>query len=139
VRKHYNSERRTWRGRSYKKGGELVKDMKEDHQFRVKPGGAIETPYDDDLVDLVKDMGAKLTKVRRASNIEFETIGELSGWSVRATHDPELAIRLLPSLLGWELSRSGNILLFETREEALAEEMRFFWQLIPPKEETDAH
>lgn len=32
MNKHYNPERRTWRGRSYKRGGKIIKHMKENSE-----------------------------------------------------------------------------------------------------------
>jgi hypothetical protein len=104
--------------------------MKNEFELKIASDGTIETIYQDGLEEFTKEMGGEVAQVCRASNVEFEIIGRRKGWSVRAAHDPELAIRLNPELLGWGPSRRGNILLFETREEALKEEVRFFWQLL---------
>ena len=89
--------------------------------------------YKDELLPLYSELGDM--KVARASNVEWEEIDEAQGWSVRAAHDPELAIRIiLDGGYRKVVSRQGEIALFVTREAALESELNFFWELLPPRE-----
>lgn len=115
--------------------------MKNEMKFRIGPGGVIDTIYQDGLEEFAKDIGADLTTVCRASNVEWEEerVGPWvrKGWSVRAAHDNELALRENGILGVPEPSRDRErpVHFFGTREEALKLEVQFFWQLLPPKED----
>lgn len=100
--------------------------MKKRFSVRFKPDGTMETIYQDGVAEA---LGAKTQEVRRASNVEFETIDGRSGWTVRAAHDPSLALRTT-DWCRWAPSREGTIVTFKTREEALTEEVKAFWGLL---------
>lgn len=102
--------------------------MKKRFELTIAPDGTIGTIYQKGLEKFAKDMGGEVAQVCRASNVEFEVIGRRKGWSVRSAKRPEFAIRItdergmLPGLV-------GNIILFQTREEALKMELKFFREL----------
>jgi hypothetical protein len=126
-RKRHNPERRAWRGRSYKKGGERIRDMKKEFDLKITSDGTIETIYQEGLEKFAVGIGGEVVQVCRASNVEFETIGRRKGWSVRSVSRPDLALRrihgeIVPGLV-------GIVVLFPNRKEALAAEVRFFWEL----------
>lgn len=106
--------------------------MKDQFELRIGPGGSIESIYDDGLVKLAQDLGADVSAVCRASTVEWEEIDGRKGWVVRSAHDPELAIRVT-DWCRWGPAREGALLMFQTREAALREEIRFFWKLLPKK------
>ena len=102
-------------------------------EFVIGSNGAIRSLYKDERLPFFERLG-KLS-VKRASNVEWENI-EGGGWTVRAAHDPELAIRIqkLPGLLKRVVARTGDILVFVTREAALGAEQSHFWELLPTEE-----
>lgn len=119
--------------------------MKDNFELKIDADGTIQTIYQEGIEEFAKDLGADLTRSCRASNVEWEEIGDHKGWTVRAAHDSELAIRSGKQLIyeehPYEFSENvvskndlRSIIVFQTREEALAEEVKFFWQLLPPKE-----
>lgn len=100
-------------------------------ELEITPTGLIRTIYKDDRVPFINSLGGHW-RVKRASNVEWEEIGHTSGWTVRAVHNPELAIRWVKScLLNLHVSVEGPIRFFETREDALISEEHFFFDLLP--------
>jgi hypothetical protein len=93
-------------------------------------GSKVESIYQDGLADL---LDAEEVQVCRASNVEWEEVDGRKGWSVRAAHAPNLAIR---TLTFWPFTRvvlndqHYPVTLFQNREEALAAEVSHFWELI---------
>lgn len=104
-----------------------------DVELEIGPTGTIRTIYKDEKLPLLHDLG-KVT-VKRASNVEWEEISGQSGWTVRAAHDPELAIRLVIRDCAFRqvVAKEGDIAVFVSREAALESEERFFWELLPQK------
>lgn len=121
-------------------------------ELEVGTDGVIRTIYSDELPELAKKMGAEISTVCRASNVEWEvrekTVNHRlldRGWSVRAVHDPELAIRVVSHCArgtydgGWFetliVSKDSNtpIALFEKREQAIEQEKKFFFELLPER------
>lgn len=86
----------------------------------------MEAVYEDGLATT---LDAKIQEVQRASNVEYETVDGRNGWTVRSAKDPELALRVSDGCPCGP-SRTGVVLTFQTREEALNEEVRHFWGLI---------
>jgi hypothetical protein len=101
-------------------------------EMLVMPDGTSRCVYKDELIDVYDAIGPK--KVKRASNVEWETVDGQGGWTVRSAHDVDLAIRvqLRDGAYHKVVSRAGEILLFNTREAALENEVEFFWELLPP-------
>lgn len=95
-------------------------------EFTTK--GEARAVYKDELRDVMEELGP--VRVARASLVEWEDVDGRSGWTVRAAHDPELALRVV-DWCRWEPRREGSLVTFQTREEALREELKFFWQLLP--------
>jgi hypothetical protein len=113
--------------------------MSQEFKFRIAPDGGIDTIYSDALVPLVKDMGGEITQICRASTVEYETVvntwgEELKGWVVRSAHNPELAIRIGDDGRR-QVGLYNDFIVFPTREEALAEEVKHFFALRPQKEQ----
>jgi hypothetical protein len=102
-------------------------------EIEVTPAGKIRTVYKDEQLPTLEKLGA--VSVHRASNVEWEEIGNEKGWTVRAAHDPELAIRTIfdkaHSSFRRVVSREGDIAVFTTREAALGYEVLHFWELLP--------
>jgi hypothetical protein len=104
-------------------------------EIEVLPSGAVRSPFTDETTPLVKDLAEDLgatPKVKRASQIEWEDVGEKSGWTVRAQHDPTLGIRQSKDA-GNVVSRDNDLplVVFSSRETALKAELQFFWSLLP--------
>ena len=98
----------------------------------ITPSGDIRSVYDDSRLELFGQLKGKMS-VKRASIVEWEELNEDSGWTVRAFHDPDLAIRLVVENGAYrqEVRHEGTLAVFTTREAALESEMRFFWDLLP--------
>src|SRR5579863_3253262 len=110
--------------------------MKDNFELKIDADGTIQTIYQDGIEEFAQAIGADLTRSCRASNVEWEEIGDRKGWTVRSAHDSELAIRSGEPLTEearnhpYEfkdphvVSRNDlrSIVVFQTREEALAEE-----------------
>jgi hypothetical protein len=100
--------------------------MKTQFEVIVTKDGSIDTIYQDGLA---QTLDAKVERVERASNVEYEHIEGRVGWTVRSAKDPALALRSTD----WcrcGPARTGAILTFQTREEALEEEVKHFWGLF---------
>lgn len=112
--------------------------MKDKVEFVIRPDGAIESVYDDDLQKFASNIGGNITKVCRASNIEWEEGLTIKGWVVRSVHNPSLALRYKPSpSVEIHPSTDGRIVFFNTREEAITQELKFFWELAGRKDDVE--
>jgi hypothetical protein len=104
--------------------------------IKFSPDGTARCIYKDEHVNMYDALGD--LKVQRASNVEWERCEdqEIEGWSVRAAHNPELAIRIVLENCQFKkiVSIEGEICLFETRKDALENEVEYFWELLPPGE-----
>lgn len=105
--------------------------MNDEITLQITEIGTIRSIYKDGQSQELKDLlEAKMT-VGRASHVEWEDLPK-PGWTVRACHDPELAIRFTGKLAPLVLvSRQGEIICFDTREAALKYEVEHFWDLLP--------
>lgn len=103
--------------------------MKDSFELKVGPDGTIETIYQDGIEDFAKEMGAEVSTVCRASEVEWEEIGEQKGWTVRSAKDPHLALREFPDEIQCNRNSQLPMAVFPTREEALKWEIQFFWEL----------
>src|SRR3954469_23892055 len=108
--------------------------MTEEIKLQITETGTIRSIYKDGLSQEIRDLlGAKMV-VNRASNVEWEEIDGKGGWTVRAANDPELAIRQgswegFPTMtLSKDINFYKKVYMFETREEALKAEVRYFWE-----------
>lgn len=119
--------------------------MKDTIELEISPDGTVRTIYSDEVHAFAEELGFTISKIQRASNVEWEEIEALAegwdrkveGWTVRAAHRPSLAIRYArqdrsPSPV-MEVSETGPIVVFKSREEALKFEVRHFWKLLPPE------
>lgn len=101
--------------------------------------GKVRSIYKDELQPLFHDLGK--VKVDRASNVEWEQSpdGKDHGWTVRAAHDRELAIRCILAEGHFKriVSKQGELLYFNSREAALETELEHFWELLPPQKKED--
>jgi hypothetical protein len=111
--------------------------------MEVGPDGTIRTIYADDVPALAQDIGGSF-RVARASNVEWEEgldVGgkTLNGWTVRAAHDRELALRIDFFDKDYPLVVSKDPALpvarFLSREHALEQEVKNFYKLLPPRGE----
>ena len=120
--------------------------MKDSFELQILPDGTIRTVYQDGIDSL---LGATITKVGRASHVEWEEVPEAinhrfpatSGWSVRSAKDITWGLRLQSSLnpgvgeryvdtIVYSDNKDLAIALFESRERALEWELQFFWELL---------
>lgn len=112
----------------------------EEKQLELEFGtdGIIRTVYRDGIEKFAEDIGADVRTVCRAAHVEWETIDGLSGWTIRAAHDPSLHIRDVgssePELICTRDTSYGRVALFTKRETAMHYEQYFFFKLLPPKE-----
>lgn len=123
--------------------------MKDSFELKVGPDGTVETIYQDGIEGFAESIGAEVSTVCRASDVEWEEVEKpinarfpaTKGWSVRAAHRPALALRMQSSLnpgIGERYcddivcsdNESLAIVLFETREDAITQEIKFFWKLL---------
>ena len=113
----------------------------DDIELEITPTGRIRTIYTDEKMAFLQAM-APHWQIKRASNVEWEQVGEEKGWTVRAAHNPKLAIRIVihagrfAQVVTDADDRNAPPAVFVTREAALEAEKRFFWELLPkePKE-----
>lgn len=91
-------------------------------KLRLDTDGKISAIYEDGIQEFLNKLGT--TTIRRASNVEWEEAA--GGWTVRAAHDNELAIRI-----DGQVSRAGPIAVWASRAEALKAEVEHFWELVP--------
>ncbi len=116
--------------------------MKDKVELEIAPDGTIRTMYQDGIEKFAEAMGGEVSSSCRASNVEWEeiqyTTGALKGWSIRSAHDPQLAIREIPSpevYFVCSKDQDLRVALFVTREAALEVEVKYFWELLAPKRE----
>ena len=95
-------------------------------KFRVETNGDLIVMYKDDRIDFIKELGE--VSVDRASHVEWSK--DLGGWVVKAAHDNELALRK-DNEGKIVVTNSGDLAVFLNRKEALKEEVKAFWNLIP--------
>lgn len=109
-------------------------------EFEVSPSGTVRGIYKDELKETYEAIGP--LNVKRASNVEWEnyvvpsTGQQYQGWTVRAAHAPTYCfLRRSPMDGSIEVTVNGGgpPAFFPTREEALAEEVKHFWELLPPQ------
>lgn len=111
--------------------------------LEIGPDGTIRMAYSDELWKFAEKIGGDMRATCRASNVEWEKMHcprvgcEIYGWTIRAAHDKDLAIRhvwagLINSTL--ECSRDPNheIAVYSERAVAVEIEIRFFHELLPP-------
>ena len=110
--------------------------MKQEFEVRILPGGVVQTIYQDGIEAFASELGAEVSSISRASNVEWDKL--LEGWTVKAAHDPRIAICYAVEGRCTTYSRfqvadtcNRTIAVFDTRDEALKQEVEFFWQLLP--------
>lgn len=91
-------------------------------EIKIDEEGNLKSIYRDDLIGLYNELGT--VNVSRASDVEYEG----KGWTVRKHSDPEIALRLENDAI--IVSRVGQLIYFTTREEALKEEVKHFWEIM---------
>lgn len=100
-------------------------------EVHILPDGTFQMMYSDEAGLPVDD--TDIVHIGRASLVEFEDVGGRRGWTVRSAKDPTLALRV--DFGGqWAASRSGDIVTFHSRNTAVEEERKFFWDLLNAKE-----
>ena len=106
--------------------------MKEQVDLVIGQDGSIEAIYEDGLADI---LDAKTSEVVRASSVEWETTKDGSGWTVRSATDPEVAIRIILDNCQYRkvVGREGDLAVYPKREDALADEVEFFWDIVKEK------
>jgi hypothetical protein len=108
--------------------------MDEKIELKVTTTGRLRTIYKDEHLRVLEKLGT--IDVKRASNVEWETDGYTghNGWTVRSAHSPAyIFLRRSPMDGSVELTTNGHgpPAYFASREEALAEEVKHFWELLP--------
>lgn len=84
--------------------------------------------YDDRLHNTLKDLPNKSIEVGRASTIEWEK----DGWVVRSQVNPQFALRKRNGWVVVGFEKVGSVMVFQERDDALAAEKEFFWELLRP-------
>lgn len=123
--------------------------MKAEFELKVGPDGTIETIYQDGIEAFAEEMGADVSTVCRASNVEWEEVPQplnarfpaTKGWSVRSVKNPLMALRMKSDFnpgftderytdtLVCSSDPELGIALFDTREAAITQEIKHFWEL----------
>ena len=114
--------------------------MSDTIELELHPDGTTRTIYKDEVMEHLKDAGAAIKNIKRASCIEWEQTDCKEGWVVRAAHNPDLAVRV-----GYDdIDEVSTIMVsddktlpvhhFGIRREALMYEEIHFWELLPAKE-----
>ena len=117
--------------------------MKDEFELKIGPDGTIETIYQEGIEKFAEEMGAEVSTVCRASDVEWEVDAEpllhSKGWSVRSVANPKKALRWKMGLqvihdeanyfLVCSADENLRIILFQTREEAIQQEIKHFWEL----------
>ena len=109
--------------------GETVKDS---FEMKIGPDGTIETIYQDGIEQFAFEMGAEVSQVCRASEVEWEAIGsdpDNKGWSVRSVKNPLKALRWDGLNTVCSSDPELQIVLFPNRELAIQHEIKHFWEL----------
>lgn len=107
--------------------------MEEKIEMEILPNGELRVMYSDKKVpEITEILDATVKSVQRASNVEWEP--DFKGWTVRAAHDHEIAVRAHSQFSPTFVSSDKGfpIVSFEMREEAIAAEIKHFWELLPP-------
>lgn len=102
-------------------------------EIAIGTNGVVESIYEDKNRDVFKALG-EVRKIQRASHVEWEDAPDGKGWTVRAFHNPRLALRAVPSAFTpWTLSADDTlpIAYFAEREKALNAERQHFWDILP--------
>lgn len=95
-------------------------------ELQITPNGQIRTIYHDETFKYWDPILGQST-VTRASNVEFEN----GYWTVRAFLDPNRAIRIGPfGGLFVSQNNARPIAMFQSRTQALSEEIKHFWKLV---------
>lgn len=105
--------------------------MDDRFELIIDSDGNIQTIYRDGIEELANEMGAEISTVCRASHVEPEEIDGRKGWTVRSAKNPEFALRTT-DWCTWKpgFEDAGQVTVFPTRDEAIKEEIRFFWELL---------
>ena len=111
--------------------------MKDNVELEIAPDGTIRAMYQDGIERFAEEMGGEISTSCRASDVEWEEAEGKKGWTVRSAYNKHLALRYVTNDGIREIicGRIGELVVFQTREDALKEEVRFFWELLAPKRE----
>lgn len=104
----------------------------EEIEIKIDEEGNLKSIYKDELRPLYKALGGILS-VGRASDVEWEDIEWVGqGWTVRSHKNPKRALRHKKKMFKRAIivSEEGPIVFFNSREDALACEVKHFWELI---------
>ena len=116
--------------------------MKDNIELEIDEDGTIRTIHQEGIEAFAEQMGGEISTSCRASNVEWEEAPNGKGWTVRSAYDNDLAIRwkfkndfekvqFVP--LDFCVSKDGEIAVFHTREEAIVWALKFFWELLAPR------
>lgn len=116
--------------------------MKDKIELEIDEDGTIRTIHQEGIENFAAEMGGEISTSCRASNVEWEESNGNKGWTVRSAYDNDLAIRWKYDInspevrfapLDFCVSKTGDIAVFPTREEAIVWELKFFWELLAPR------
>mgnify|MGYP001178124123 CR=1 FL=1 len=99
--------------------------MKDTIEIEVSADGSLGMVYQDGIEEFAESIGAEALRTCRVSYVEPEG----SHWSVRSATDTELAIRWHQNGREPVVSREGKLMLFESRDVAIQQEIRFLKEL----------
>jgi hypothetical protein len=113
-----------------------VGNVKDSFELKIGPDGTIETIYQDGIEQFAEEMGADVSTVCRASEVEWEVVEypdhTEKGWSVRSAKNGLKALRVqYGTQCRIVCSDDTNlaIALFTSREAAIEQEIKHFWEL----------
>lgn len=109
--------------------------MRDEIDIVVEENGNIKTMYDSEIEKFVDSIAGSIQNIERASEITWHRRNnEKSGWVVFTSKKRSfMALRDLPDgTSGPSTNTEFRVTLFPTKEHALSEEIKFFWQLTDP-------
>lgn len=117
--------------------------MKSTFEIEIDPDDPkLRMIHQEGIENFAENLGGEISTSCRASDVEWEVDGERKGWTVRSAFRKELALRWKESKkvttgaymasLDIAVSEVGELVFFPTREEAIQEEIKNFWELLAP-------
>lgn len=122
--------------------------MKSAFEIEISPDDPkLRMIHQEGIETFAEHLGGEISTSCRASNVEWEEVGERKGWTVRSAFKNELALRWMDAKkvttgvhihpLVIVVSEEGDLVVFPTREEAIEEEIKHFWELLAPSREAN--
>lgn len=110
--------------------------MKDSFEIKIDTDGIIRTVHQEGIESFAKEIGGEISTSCRASDVEWEDFGSnKKGWTVRSAYNNKLALRhSADKEVLCNENEELSVVVFETREEAIKWELKFFWELLAAKD-----